>query len=140
MLHLPRPDQTIILSNYKISILVVFHFGHLSFWSFSVLVVFHFGRLPFWSSSILVVFYFGRLSLLVSTLYDIIWQSAWVQQFCSKSIIISLINALPGRRPKWKMTKMEDDQNVRWPKLKTTKMEVNQNRRTYYLYCNQPIS
>ena len=43
------------------SILVVFHFGRLTFWSSSILVVFHFGRLPFWSSSILVVFHFGRL-------------------------------------------------------------------------------
>merc|ERR1712105_496597 len=34
------------------SILVVFHFGCLPFWSSSILVVFHFGRLPFWSSSI----------------------------------------------------------------------------------------
>merc|ERR1712215_460639 len=43
------------------SILVVFHFGRLPFWSSSILVVFQFGRLQFWSSSILVVFHFGRL-------------------------------------------------------------------------------
>merc|ERR1712030_223643 len=38
------------------SILIVFQFGRLPFWSSSILVVFHFGHLPFWSSSILVVF------------------------------------------------------------------------------------
>merc|ERR1712030_163294 len=43
------------------SILVVFHFGRLPFWWSSILVVFHFDSLPFWSSSILVVFHFGRL-------------------------------------------------------------------------------
>ena len=32
-----------------------------------------------------------------------------------------------GRRPKWKMTQMEDDRNGRRPKLKTTKMEDDQN-------------
>ena len=37
-----------------------------------------------------------------------------------------------GRQPKWKMTKMEDDQNGRRqngrrPKWKMTKMEDNQN-------------
>ena len=31
--------------------LVVFHFGHLPFWSSSILVVFPFSHLPFWSSS-----------------------------------------------------------------------------------------
>ena len=39
-----------------------------------------------------------------------------------------------GRRPKWKKTKMEDDQmeddqNGRRPKWKTTKMEDDQNER-----------
>ena len=39
-----------------------------------------------------------------------------------------------GRLPKWKMTKMEDDQmkddqNGRRPKWKTTKIEDNQNGR-----------
>merc|ERR1711888_531290 len=34
-----------------------------------------------------------------------------------------------GRRPKWEMTKMEDDQNRRRPKWKTTKMEDDQNGR-----------
>merc|ERR1711888_575713 len=43
------------------SILVVFHSGHLPFWSSSILVVLHFGLLSFWSSSILVLFYFGHL-------------------------------------------------------------------------------
>merc|ERR1712105_408495 len=43
------------------SILVVFHFGRLPFWSSSIFVVFHFCHLPFWSSSILVVFHFGCL-------------------------------------------------------------------------------
>merc|ERR1712030_44481 len=43
------------------SILVVFHFGRVPFWSSSILVVFRFCCLPFWSSSILVVFHFGRL-------------------------------------------------------------------------------
>ena len=32
-----------------------------------------------------------------------------------------------GKRPKWNMTKMEDDQNGRRPKWKTTKTEDNQN-------------
>merc|ERR1711947_40615 len=32
-----------------------------------------------------------------------------------------------GRRPKWKTTKMEDDQNGKRPKWKTTKMEDDQN-------------
>ena len=31
------------------------------------------------------------------------------------------------RRPKWKMTKIEDDQNGRRPKWKMTKMEDKQN-------------
>merc|ERR1712030_21930 len=34
-----------------------------------------------------------------------------------------------GRQPKWKTTKMEDDQNGRRPKWKTTKMEDDQNGR-----------
>ena len=34
-----------------------------------------------------------------------------------------------GRRPKWKTTKIEDDQNGRRPKLKMTKMEDNLNGR-----------
>ena len=34
-----------------------------------------------------------------------------------------------GRRPKWKMTKMEDDLNEKRPKCKTTKMEDDQNER-----------
>ena len=33
------------------------------------------------------------------------------------------------RRPKWKMTKMESDQNSIRPKWKTTKMEYDQNGR-----------
>merc|ERR1711895_282427 len=39
-----------------------------------------------------------------------------------------------------KPPKMEDDPNGRRPKWKTTKMEFNQNRLTFQLYCNQPIS
>ena len=31
------------------------------------------------------------------------------------------------KRPKWKMTKIEDDQTGRQPKWKTTKMEDDQN-------------
>ena len=34
-----------------------------------------------------------------------------------------------GKRPKWKMTKMEEDQNGKRPKWKTTKMEDNKNGR-----------
>merc|ERR1711888_439898 len=34
-----------------------------------------------------------------------------------------------GRRPKWKATKIVHDQNGRRPKCKTTKMEDDQNRR-----------
>ena len=36
------------------SILVVFYFDSLPFWSSSILCILHFGRLPSWSSSILV--------------------------------------------------------------------------------------
>ena len=49
------------LSLTLFSILVVFYFGHLLFWSFSILIIFYFGCFLFWSVSILVVFHFGRL-------------------------------------------------------------------------------
>merc|ERR1711888_554319 len=51
------------------SILVVFHFNRLPFWSSSILVVFHFGRLPFCSSCILFVFNFGRLQFWSSFIF-----------------------------------------------------------------------
>ena len=52
----------------------------------------------------------------------------WVD---TKTIVIkkSCKGGSMGGRPKWRMTKMEDDQHGRRPKWKTTKMEYGQNGR-----------
>merc|ERR1712030_190451 len=106
------------------SILVVFHFGRLPFWSFSILVVFHFGRLTF-----------GRLPFGRSLTWEGLYRPSQVKDLPNgrrpnvrrpKWKTTKMENDQNGRRPKWKTTKMEDDKNGRRPKWKTNKMEDDQ--------------
>merc|ERR1711888_570172 len=60
------------------SIYVVFRFGRLPFWSSYILVFFHFGRLPFWSSSILFVYHFGHLPFWSSTILVVFHSRFWL--------------------------------------------------------------
>merc|ERR1712236_132809 len=78
------------------SILVVFHFDCLSFWSSSILIVFHFGRLPFWSSSILVVFHFGRLPFRSCSI-SVVFHFSRVPFWSSSILVVFHV----GRPPFW---------------------------------------